>query len=118
VPDQGQGLTAPARIVLSIESLRPMKPIFFRSATEFRRWLEKHHDTAREIWVGFYRKDSGRRGIAYADAVDQALCYGWIDGIRSESMKKDTRTVFRHARRRASGAPSISNALRSSDASV
>ena len=59
-----------------------MKPIFFRSAAEFRRWLEKHHDTAREIWVGFYKKDSGRRGIAYADAVDQALCYGWIDGVR------------------------------------
>ena len=59
-----------------------LKPIFFRSALEFRRWLEKHHDTAREIWVGFYKKGSGRGGIAYAEAVDQALCYGWIDGIR------------------------------------
>jgi len=59
-----------------------MKPIFFRSAAGFRRWLEKHHETAREIWVGFYKMDSGKRGIAYADAVDQALCYGWIDGIR------------------------------------
>ena len=59
-----------------------MKPIFFRSAAEFRRWLEKHHETAREIWVGFYKMDSGKRGIAYADAVDQALCFGWIDGIR------------------------------------
>jgi uncharacterized protein YdeI (YjbR/CyaY-like superfamily) len=59
-----------------------MKSIFFRSASEFRRWLEKHHETAREIWVGFYKKDSTRRGIAYAEAVDQALCYGWIDGIR------------------------------------
>ena len=59
-----------------------MKPVFFGSAAEFRRWLEKHHETAREIWVGFYKKDSGRRGIAYAEALDQALCYGWIDGIR------------------------------------
>lgn len=59
-----------------------MTPIFFRSASEFRRWLGKHHDSEREVWVGFYKKDSGRRGIAYAEAVDQALCYGWIDGIR------------------------------------
>lgn len=59
-----------------------MKPIFFRSVSGFRRWLETHHGTAREIWVGFYKKDSGKRGIAYAEAVDQALCYGWIDGIR------------------------------------
>ena len=59
-----------------------MKPIFFRSASEFRRWLEKHHETTRELWVGFYKKHSGRRGITYAEAVDQALCYGWIDGIK------------------------------------
>jgi uncharacterized protein YdeI (YjbR/CyaY-like superfamily) len=59
-----------------------VKPIFFRSASEFRRWLEKHHETTRELWVGFYKKDSGRRGTTYAEAVDQALCYGWIDGIK------------------------------------
>jgi uncharacterized protein YdeI (YjbR/CyaY-like superfamily) len=41
-----------------------------------------HHETAREVWVGFYKKGSGRRGITYAEAVDQALCYGWIDGIK------------------------------------
>lgn len=59
-----------------------MKPIFFRSASDFRRWLGKHHQTATEAWVGFYKKGSGRQGVTYAEAVDQALCYGWIDGIK------------------------------------
>ncbi|HEX7706891.1 MAG TPA: YdeI/OmpD-associated family protein [Thermoanaerobaculia bacterium] len=55
---------------------------FFRSATEFRRWLESHHSTADELWVGFYKKAASRRGITYAEAVDESLCFGWIDGIR------------------------------------
>lgn len=55
---------------------------FFDSASEFRRWLEAHHDTATEVWVGFYKKSAQRPGIIYGDAVDQALCFGWIDGIR------------------------------------
>jgi uncharacterized protein YdeI (YjbR/CyaY-like superfamily) len=59
-----------------------MKPRFFTSAAEFRRWLAKHHATASELWVGFYRKDSGRSGITYKEAVDEALCFGWIDGIK------------------------------------
>jgi uncharacterized protein YdeI (YjbR/CyaY-like superfamily) len=59
-----------------------MKPIFFRTADAFRRWLDGHHDTATELWVGFYKKASARTGISYAEAVDQALCYGWIDGIK------------------------------------
>lgn len=59
-----------------------MEVIFFRTAVEFRRWLEKHHATATELWVGFYRKDAGRAGVTYAEALDQALCFGWIDGVR------------------------------------
>ena len=59
-----------------------MKPRFFRSASEFRQWLERRHDGATELWVGFYKKASGKRGITYAEAVDQALCFGWIDGIK------------------------------------
>ena len=55
---------------------------FFRSAAEFRRWLEAHHATVRELWVGFYKKGASRRGITYAEAVDESLCFGWIDGIR------------------------------------
>ena len=62
-------------------SERGMKPIFFTSAAGFRAWLEKHHATARELLVGFYRKDSGR-GITYPEALDEALSFGWIDGVR------------------------------------
>lgn len=57
---------------------------FFKSGTDFRRWLEKNHSSADELWVGFYRKDSGKGGITYAQALDEALCYGWIDGIRKK----------------------------------
>lgn len=57
---------------------------FFRSSTELRRWLEKNHDKAQVLWIGFHRKDSGKGGITYAQALDEALCYGWIDGIRKK----------------------------------
>ncbi len=59
-----------------------MKPIFFSSADDLRRWLDRHHGTETELWVGFYRKASRKKGISYPEAVDLALCYGWIDGIR------------------------------------
>lgn len=57
-------------------------PRFFGSSAEFRRWLEAHHESASELWVGFYKKGSGRGGIGYKDAVDEALCFGWIDGLK------------------------------------
>lgn len=47
-----------------------------------RRWLEKNHATARELWVGFYKKGSGRASVTYPEALDEALCFGWIDGVR------------------------------------
>jgi uncharacterized protein YdeI (YjbR/CyaY-like superfamily) len=59
-----------------------VKVTYFTSALEFRSWLESNHATAREIWVGFYKKQSGLAGITYAEALDEALCFGWIDGIR------------------------------------
>jgi uncharacterized protein YdeI (YjbR/CyaY-like superfamily) len=45
-------------------------------------WLEKHHDTAKELWVGYYKKGTGRPSITWAESVDEALCYGWIDSVR------------------------------------
>jgi uncharacterized protein YdeI (YjbR/CyaY-like superfamily) len=57
-------------------------PIFFAKAVAFRAWLEKHHQTKREQWVGFHRKASGRPSITWPEAVDEALCFGWIDGLR------------------------------------
>lgn len=55
--------------------------IFFRTQAEFRKWLEKHHDSASEVLVGFYKKASGKKSINYAQALDEALCFGWIDSI-------------------------------------
>ena len=57
-----------------------MNVTFFESSDEFRQWLAQHHDQAKELWVGFYKKASGKRTISYKEAVDQALCFGWIDG--------------------------------------
>lgn len=54
----------------------------FATADEFRAWLEQHHANAPELWVGFYRKSSGRQSMTWSEAVDQALCFGWIDGVR------------------------------------
>ena len=60
----------------------PTNVQFFPDAAAFRKWLQKHHASASELWVGFYKKGSGKRSISYPEAVDQALCFGWIDGIR------------------------------------
>lgn len=59
-----------------------MKAIHFRSAADLRRWLEKHHATATELLVGFYKKDSGKGGPTYQEALDELLCFGWIDGVK------------------------------------
>ncbi|GAA0253051.1 YdeI/OmpD-associated family protein [Haladaptatus pallidirubidus] len=57
-----------------------MDPIFFESRDEFRDWLEAHHDTAEELWVGYYKVDAEHSGIGYGESVQEALCFGWIDG--------------------------------------
>lgn len=59
-----------------------MKPTFFKSQSDFRKWLEKHHDNSRELLVGFYKKGSRLPSITWPESVDEALCFGWIDGIR------------------------------------
>ena len=58
------------------------EPRYFRSPSEFRKWLEKNHAKADELVVGFYRKGTGKPSMTWPQAVDEALCYGWIDGIR------------------------------------
>src|SRR4030095_16260273 len=57
-------------------------PIFFAGSDDFRGWLERHHQIITEQWVGFHRKSSGRVSITWPEAVDEALCFGWIDGLR------------------------------------
>jgi uncharacterized protein YdeI (YjbR/CyaY-like superfamily) len=59
-----------------------MEPTFFAAPSALRAWLEEHHDRAREVWVGFYKKGSGKPSITWPEAVDEALCFGWIDGVR------------------------------------
>ncbi|MEK6373652.1 MAG: YdeI/OmpD-associated family protein [Acidobacteriota bacterium] len=59
-----------------------MKPTFFPTPAAFRRWLQKNHHKATELLVGFYKKDSGKKSITWPESVDQALCFGWIDGVR------------------------------------
>ena len=61
-----------------------MKPKFFRTAADFRSWLQANHATATELWVGFYKKDSGKPSVTWPESVDEALCFGWIDGIRKQ----------------------------------
>ena len=55
---------------------------FFSNSSKFRQWLDKHHDKESELWVGFYKKQSGKPSVTYPEALDEVLCYGWIDGIR------------------------------------
>lgn len=58
------------------------KPMFFASSQKLRQWLQRNHASARELWVGLYKKDSGKPSITWPELVDQLLCFGWIDGMR------------------------------------
>jgi uncharacterized protein YdeI (YjbR/CyaY-like superfamily) len=58
-----------------------MAPTFFKTPAELRRWFEANHATTAELWIGIYKKGSGRTGVGYRAALDEALCYGWIDGM-------------------------------------
>ena len=59
-----------------------MKPTFFPTPADFRRWLEQHHESESELLVGFYKKGSGKPSITWPESVDEALSFGWIDGVR------------------------------------
>lgn len=59
-----------------------MKPKFFRTQERFRKWLRENHDKRDELVVGYYKVKSGKRSMTWPESVDQALCFGWIDGIR------------------------------------
>ena len=59
-----------------------MEPHFFKTSADFRKWLAKNHASATELLVGFYKKDSGKPSITWPESVDEALCFGWIDGVR------------------------------------
>jgi len=69
-----------------------MNVVFFQSAAGFRDWLEREGETRSELWVGFYKKASGKPSISYPEAVDEALCFGWIDGLR-KTVTPDAYTI-------------------------
>ena len=63
--------------------VRPqMSATYFKTAADLRKWLKTNHAKESELLVGFYKADSGIDGISYKDAVDEALCFGWIDAVR------------------------------------
>ncbi|MEA2574060.1 MAG: hypothetical protein QOH93_1358 [Chloroflexia bacterium] len=78
-----------------------MEAIFFETPSEFRKWLEDNHDTEKELLVGFHKKGSGRPSITWPEAVDEALCFGWIDGIR-KSLGETSYTIRFTPRKRDS----------------
>jgi uncharacterized protein YdeI (YjbR/CyaY-like superfamily) len=59
-----------------------MTPVFFKSQADFRKWLEKNHNTETELLVGYHKVNTGKPSLTWSQSVDQALCFGWIDGIR------------------------------------
>jgi uncharacterized protein YdeI (YjbR/CyaY-like superfamily) len=59
-----------------------LNPRYFASRADLRRWFEEHHATATEVWVGLYKVGSGKPSVTWPEVVDEALCFGWIDGIR------------------------------------
>jgi uncharacterized protein YdeI (YjbR/CyaY-like superfamily) len=59
-----------------------LEPVFFASPSKLQAWFQNHGATEPELWIGFYKKGSGRPSITWPESVDEALCVGWIDGIR------------------------------------
>src|SRR5712664_690856 len=96
---------------------RPTKtqpdPIFFAKPSELHAWLEKNHDKASEIWVGFHKKSSGQPSITWPESVDEALCFGWIDSVRKSV--NDTSYTNRFTKRKARSTWSAVNIRRAKE---
>ncbi|MFO0811334.1 MAG: YdeI/OmpD-associated family protein [Gemmataceae bacterium] len=87
-----------------------MDPTFFATPAAFRKWLAANHATAAELWVGFHKKGTGRPSLTWPESVDEALCVGWIDGIR-KSIDADSYKI-RFTPRRATSVWSAVNVKR------
>jgi uncharacterized protein YdeI (YjbR/CyaY-like superfamily) len=87
-----------------------MDPRYFATPAEWRAWLEQHHATAAELWVGFHKRGSGRPSLTWPESVDQALCFGWIDGVRRRI--DDERYAIRFTPRRKGSTWSNNNLKR------
>ncbi|PXY44462.1 YdeI/OmpD-associated family protein [Flavobacterium hydrophilum] len=78
-----------------------MKPTFFPTQEKFRTWLEKHHQTETELVVGYYKVKSKKPSMSWSESVDQALCFGWIDGIR-KTIDEESYTIRFTPRKKSS----------------
>ncbi len=90
-----------------------MDPIFFANREEFRSWLEANHATADFVWLGHYKKASDKSGITYPEAVEEALCFGWIDGV-GKSIDRES-SAQRYTPRRPRSIWSLVNVKRFED---
>jgi uncharacterized protein YdeI (YjbR/CyaY-like superfamily) len=86
-------ITVPTNIFLI------MDPTFFPTPSDFRQWLEENHDKKKELWVGYYRKSTKIPSINWPQSVREALCYGWIDGLRKSIDEKSYKIRFTPRRR-------------------
>ena len=78
-----------------------MEIVFFPTPPDLQKWFRRNHATERELWIGFYKKNSGRPSITWPESVDEALCVGWIDGIR-KSIDEESYMIRFTPRRRGS----------------
>lgn len=90
-----------------------MEPVYFAAPSEFRAWLDGHHATASQLWVGYHKCASGRPSLSWPESVDEALCFGWIDGLRRSVYDERYAIRFTPRRPEASGATSTSSGSRS-----
>lgn len=94
-------------MTLLCREIRNMKPRFFDSQSAFRAWLERYHVKEAELLVGFRKKSAGKKSISYQEALDEALCVGWIDGVR-KSLDASSYTI-RFTPRKANSIWSLKN---------
>src|SRR5437588_12518298 len=115
--DRSAGSRSARVLDLSLGMMRSaaMKIKYFKSPAEFRRWLEKNHATTQELWVGYYKKSSKQPSITWPESVDEALCFGWIDGIRKSV--DDSRYTSRFTPRRRGSIWSAINIKRAQELS-
>ena len=80
-----------------------MKTYLARTPDQWRKWLVTHHDSESEVWLVFYKAHTGRRSIAYSDAIDEALCFGWVDSLVKRLDDARYALMFVHDKRELEG---------------
>ena len=90
-----------------------LKITFFKTPPDLRKWFEANHASVTELWVGYYKKDSGKPSITWPQSVDEALCFGWIDGIRKSI--DDVRYMIRFTPRKSRSIWSAVNIKRANE---